>query len=494
VGFAVCLLLLLLPARGGATFSNPLLVSRSAVNSTSKTTNSTVLSTQAKVVDQYFDPEIEFLEIGAAENGRVTWKIPGPDLNGRYGGLNGIGGFEAYCPGPEFFCPILSDQQGNLHGVYDQQHLMITWYPSRVTGYGAVPGYNPVPFGDGVSLDQSRAFINRGADRTGFVWMGGNYYDLATCQFIGFDPRGHASSPNGRIYCGGDPVNHSDPDGRFAVAAGTGGSEGLKDFGVSSFHSANSLVPGGFLSEMLWGPLVNKADERFTEWRDRVVSGFSEWQGEVYAHSALVGEVAPNFIPIGGAEEAASSVITRGENWLVSKVPALGADLRVMAGKAMDWLAPRLNPANYEWSFSQLNTGLPLPEYTGRVPTRPPESPFYSVGFEARLQQGADYPGVSDLRHFQAGNQQLYETIVADPVFAGQMETLYPGITRGVQPGPRGAFPRQAPTPDVTWHHHPTREGVLQLVPFEQHTAPGPIQRSFHPNGDGGMENWGGGR
>ena len=46
----------------------------------------------------------------------------------------------------------------------------------------------------------------------------------------------------------------------------------------------------------------------------------------------------------------------------------------------------------------------------------------------------------------------------------------------------------------VTWHHEPNRVGILQLVPTEQHTASGPIQSVLHPNGRGGMQNWGGGR
>jgi hypothetical protein len=33
------------------------------------------------------------------------------------------------------------------------------------------------------------------------------------------------------------------------------------------------------------------------------------------------------------------------------------------------------------------------------------------------------------------------------------MEELHPGITEGIQPGARGAYPRRAPTQDVTWHH-----------------------------------------
>lgn len=43
----------------------------------------------------YFDPEVEFLEIGLEVKGRKIWKLYEPDLNGAYGGLNGVGGLDA---------------------------------------------------------------------------------------------------------------------------------------------------------------------------------------------------------------------------------------------------------------------------------------------------------------------------------------------------------------------------------------------------------------
>ena len=128
------------------------------------------------------------------------------------------------------------------------------------------------------------------------------------------------------------------------------------------------------------------------------------------------------------------------------------------------------------------------------VATRPDDSPFYEVGFEAQLEAGRDFPDVSDRRHFQESNRQLHEAMQVDADFAQGMEDLYPGITEGVAPGSRGAYPRRAPTSETTWHHEPYREGAMQLVPRSQHTAPGPVQNSLHPDGRGGMQNWGGGR
>ncbi len=118
---------------------------------------------------------------------------------------------------------------------------------------------------------------------------------------------------------------------------------------------------------------------------------------------------------------------------------------------------------------------------------------IYSVAYEVNLPKDM-YPNVSSPRHFQNANEQLYNAFQKDSKFAQQMEGLYPGINKGVQPGSRGKFSRNAPIKEVTWHHHADREGVLQLVPRNQHQAKGPIQQILHPGGRGGMENWGGRR
>jgi RHS repeat-associated protein len=114
----------------------------------------------------------------------------------------------------------------------------------------------------------------------------------------------------------------------------------------------------------------------------------------------------------------------------------------------------------------------------------------YSVLFEAQLPPGL-YPGIRPARHFQAANQQLYEAMSANPGFARQLESMYPGITAGVQPGARGAFPRTPPTQELTWHHNTFQTGNMQLVPRSQHQATGPAQQLLHPGGAGGYRVWG---
>ncbi len=125
---------------------------------------------------------------------------------------------------------------------------------------------------------------------------------------------------------------------------------------------------------------------------------------------------------------------------------------------------------------------------------RPPTSPNYSVEFRAKISSRL-YPGRSEHAHFADANRQLHEAFQGDPGFARAMEQRYPGITEHVSPGPRGGFNRSSPTDQgLVWHHHPDEAGVLELIPTAQHTAPGPVQGSLHPQGSGGMNTWGGGR
>ncbi|MGR2741108.1 DUF637 domain-containing protein, partial [Billgrantia sp. Q4P2] len=140
------------------------------------------------------------------------------------------------------------------------------------------------------------------------------------------------------------------------------------------------------------------------------------------------------------------------------------------------------------WAVNKKTSRTSFESSNGAI-VRPLNSSFYSNAYEIQLP-GTAYPGVSRQRHNQLSNQALHEAFQADPGFASRMEGLYPGIVKGVSPGPRGAFSRSAPTPDVTWHHSDT-PGQMQLIPRDQHTAPGPVQETLHPSGSGGYFNWG---
>jgi RHS repeat-associated protein len=186
-------------------------------------TNGVSLTNQPIVVSHYFDPMVEFLELGQTERGRTTWKLMGPDMDGRYGGQNGTGGFEAIVPGPDLFCPVVSDCLGNVLAVYDGSHADLTWSASRPTGYGAVPGYRPITPGSSgsniLSLVMETACRDRITESIGLTWLGANWYDPVSGQFVSPDALGHDSSPSLYSFCQGNPLDYWDPDGRCVNGA-----------------------------------------------------------------------------------------------------------------------------------------------------------------------------------------------------------------------------------------------------------------------------------
>ncbi|MCM2510840.1 hypothetical protein GAS18_27555 (plasmid) [Burkholderia glumae] len=99
----------------------------------------------------------------------------------------------------------------------------------------------------------------------------------------------------------------------------------------------------------------------------------------------------------------------------------------------------------------------------------------------------------TDPTHFREANRQLNATITEDATFKAMMAQHYGGVVDHVAEGPRGGYSSSAPK-GFSWHHHPCRKGVLQLVPMAQHQAPGPVQSVLHPGGQGGKQVWGGGR
>jgi len=210
----------------------------------------TASTNQPVYISQFYDPQVEFLEVGVDQDGWTTWKLYGPDDGGTYGAMSGLGGLDAIIPGAELFCPVISDAQGNLHAVYDQGHSTLHYYSSRVSAYGAVPGYRPVAFGAGTMVDQASAWRGRWGDITGLYCLGTRYYDPISGRFLTADPLGHESDPSLYAAFGGDPINYFDPDGRFA--------RGVYN-GVGSFGSELS-ASAAIALDALFKPIVGLFD------------------------------------------------------------------------------------------------------------------------------------------------------------------------------------------------------------------------------------------
>ncbi len=183
-------------------------------------TNGVSLTSSPIAVYHYFDPSYEFLELGVNEKGVTTWKVMGPDMDGTYGGQNGTGGFDAVSAS-FYVLPTVSDVFGNVYGAYDQlQYSYMRWNASRVGGYGGIPGYRPVALGTTGNIADKYSWRNRAAESVGYVWMGANWYDPETSQFLAYDSEGVERGESiGHNAFNGNPVGyHWDGDGRIAAS------------------------------------------------------------------------------------------------------------------------------------------------------------------------------------------------------------------------------------------------------------------------------------
>jgi RHS repeat-associated protein len=176
-------------------------------------TNGVASTAPAQTINSYFDPQVEFLELGVSYGNQTVWKLYGPDLNGKYGGLNGTGGLDGVSPYLNLFNPVISDFRGNI--LAEITNGVVSWISARPTGYGAVPGYRAVALAYNVDMAQSSAWRGRWVDITGYHQIGLRPYDSISGRWLTYDSVWNERDPNYYTFAGGDPVNGFDPDGRF---------------------------------------------------------------------------------------------------------------------------------------------------------------------------------------------------------------------------------------------------------------------------------------
>ncbi|MCX6900523.1 MAG: RHS repeat-associated core domain-containing protein [Verrucomicrobia bacterium] len=169
--------------------------------------------------ESWYDPEVEFLEIGVSVNGQKHWKMVGPDLNGVYGGLQGIGGLEAIIKQSDgTVTPLINDAFGNVVASVTNS-TSVVWNSTRVGGYGPLPGSSAQWLSTNTTLATATVWRSKRMDPTGYVNMGARYYDPVGGRFLSPDPLGHEASMDLYSYANGDPINECDPDGRFGKNA-----------------------------------------------------------------------------------------------------------------------------------------------------------------------------------------------------------------------------------------------------------------------------------
>jgi RHS repeat-associated protein len=132
--------------------------------------------------------------------------------------------------------------------------------------------------------------------------------------------------------------------------------------------------------------------------------------------------------------------------------------------------------------------GLAITVLAGKAggETQPAGPQGYSVAFEANIPKKGigTYPS-----HFTAANEQLLRAM-GDAGMATALKAVLGECFEGTILSRSGrVLPR---SPDGwTWHHVPGKPGALQLVPRPQHTAGSLFYGIMHPDGSGGMKEWG---
>ncbi|HEX7654202.1 MAG TPA: RHS repeat-associated core domain-containing protein, partial [Verrucomicrobiae bacterium] len=235
-------------------------------------TNSVVVSGTTVTTDSYFDPQVEFLELGVSVNGQRWWKVFGPDLSGGYGAQQGIGGLESVIRESDgTVTAFITDAFGNTLGTTAGLN-QVTWTSMRVSGFGPVFGYQVPILSPSTSVGETALWLGKRIDPTGYYHFGVRYEDPVAGRFISTDPMGHGASLSLYDYCGNNPFNRFDPDGRVAKAKfamdynGFGLPQTLSEFGdyLNSYSTDNSLVGSaaafvGSLSSTLGGMLTPRS-------------------------------------------------------------------------------------------------------------------------------------------------------------------------------------------------------------------------------------------
>nr|WP_240433701.1 RHS repeat-associated core domain-containing protein [Vibrio cholerae] len=128
--------------------------------------------------------------------------------------------------------------------------------------------------------------------------------------------------------------------------------------------------------------------------------------------------------------------------------------------------------------------GIILPGNYGWVDNAAKDAKAYSTIFETTLKK-TSYPGKSRAKHFQEANENLLSQMEIDSEFNNMMKHLGVDIKRTST----GLAPRRPPE-GFTWHHE-VEDGLMRLVPREQHTPGSAYWNVLHPNGRGGYSIWG---
>jgi RHS repeat-associated protein len=218
--------------------------------------NGATNSVMPLTIDSLYDPQVEFGEVGVAVNGQRTWKIVGPDSDGHFGSMQGVGGIEAtYRESDASIVSVVNDFFGNVPATISGS--TVNWTATRVSGYGPEIGYEAPALTASTLLADTMVWRSRRADPSGLYSLGVRYYEPLAGRFLSSDPLGHAAAWDLYSFCNGDPLNRFDPTGRFGKDLLKGAAYGIGDF-LDSFNQFFAGNTGPSYRSMLNGSVTSQ--------------------------------------------------------------------------------------------------------------------------------------------------------------------------------------------------------------------------------------------
>lgn len=287
----------------------------------------TTVVNSAPAIDSHYDPQVEFLELGITIGTTSRqWKVYGPDANGSYGGLQGIGGLEAVrMEQSNEWTYVQSDLFGNVVG-YKVGTSAAVWTNAEINSYGLITNKAQstlVLSSANPNVATLSLWRGKRTDSTGLYWLGARYYDPINGRFLSPDPKGHGSSPSLYDYANGDPVNNVDPDGRMGRSLVNVGSNMLSSawsFVSNGIYDSTvgSAMYGSLTTALLTGNFSNYANYQIGQVQGALNHGISMLGG-----LASMGNLVTNPMGILGGTLGLPNPIQMGQNWLLGQASNL---------------------------------------------------------------------------------------------------------------------------------------------------------------------------
>jgi RHS repeat-associated protein len=197
------------------------------LRSTYTPVNSNAAASTLKVtVDSWYDPQVEFLEIGVAVNGQRWWKVYGPDISGGYGGMQGAGGLDAVIREMDgYTVGLVNDYSGNALARVESGQVI--WTETRFSGYGPVAGSPAAYLDRNVNIAEAVSWRGWRIHPMGWFYHGARWYDPNSSRYLSFDPAWEISGSVDPYGYPGDPIDFVDSTGRFGTTVGQGAAKGV---------------------------------------------------------------------------------------------------------------------------------------------------------------------------------------------------------------------------------------------------------------------------